>query len=102
MGSPQRDVADQGWLLSAREWALGSALRREQDDGGHAKYCRAHGDRLHRAMVRHLATFTIESFDANGNRREEGGDPLVVAVRGKSVARTRIMDNLDGTCESTA
>ena len=58
---------------------------------------RAFGKGLLEATTRQPAYFTIESFDADGNRKAEGGDSYLVSIRGPSQPRARVTDNGDGT-----
>ena len=59
--------------------------------------CHVHGDGLTKATVRQPATFTIESYDEDNERRGTGGDAFFIAVRGGSKVRARLTDNNDGT-----
>lgn len=69
-----------------------------------ASKCRVTGDGLHIAITRQFASFTIEAFDASGNRRAEGGDAFAVSIKGSSVVSAKIFDNGDGSyvCEHRA
>ena len=71
-----------------------------------ASKCRANGPGLETCIAKQKATFTIESFDAAGERMESGGEPFRVDLRGASVVRARVLDNEDGTytvsCERSA
>ena len=49
------------------------------------------------ACVKKPASFTIEAYDVNGNRRKEGGDPFMVSIRGGSLVRARCEDLGNGT-----
>ena len=62
-----------------------------------ADFCNVHGDGLHEATVRQAAYFWVEAHDAQGNKRDVGGDTFFIAIRGPSQIRARITDNKDGT-----
>ncbi len=59
------------------------------------------GDGLHSAMAGQTASFVIESFDATGARRQQGGDKFAVSLTGAAQVRARVFDEGDGryTCE---
>lgn len=59
------------------------------------------GDGLQSAVVGQLSSFVIESFDATGARRQQGGDKFKVSLTGAAEVRTRVFDEGDGryTCE---
>ena len=62
-----------------------------------ARYCKASGRGLHLAITRKENSFTIHAFDAENKPRDTGGDPFMVAIRGKDMVRARVHDNNDGT-----
>lgn len=72
-----------------------AAPRRSRISGKHVE--KINGVRCMTAMVKQPARFTIEAYDVEGNRREEGGDPFLVAIRGGSIVRARCEDHMDGT-----
>ena len=60
----------------------------------------ASGRGLHTAVVGQLAQFVLTAYDADGQRRETGGDPFTVLVRGvvpPSNLRVRLHDFGNGT-----
>ena len=62
-----------------------------------SKRCKVSGDGLHFAMARKPQAFTIHAFNAAGEPVKRGGDPFVVAVRGASTVRPKVIDNEDGS-----
>jgi len=66
--------------------------------GGDPLFCKAYGPGLESATVGQLAPFTIESFNKNGVRVGDGGDPFVVGVVGPyGPIESNIVDNKNGT-----
>ncbi len=59
--------------------------------------CRLVGKGMEEVTVRKDAYFHIEANDADGRRRDTGGDAFFVYIRGPSKIRARITDNSDGT-----
>ena len=59
------------------------------------------GEGTHSALVGQVATFSIESFDATGTRRQQGGDKFAISLTGAATVRARVFDEGDGryTCE---
>ena len=67
-----------------------------------AARCKVHGEGLAVATTRRVATFTIESFDENGERQTRGGDNFFVSVRGRGErVHARVTDKQEGTYEVT-
>lgn len=62
-----------------------------------ASMCKVHGKGLETAIARKVARFTIESFDAAGNRCTAGGEKFTVTLTGSSVVRARVTDKEDGS-----
>ena len=48
-------------------------------------------------MAKTRATFDIEAYDQNGDKRPVGGDPFSVSVRGAAPVYAKVADNGDGT-----
>lgn len=63
-----------------------------------AQFCKLHGPGLRWPMVRQVATFTIEAYDAAGRRKDVGGDSFFVLIKacGHRV-RARVTDAQDGS-----
>lgn len=96
---------------SLEEHAVDSSTERATSEspgaGGTGTY--ATGPGLHKAVVGSLSQFTIVAVDADGQRRDKGGDEVAVVIRGRSAGdhsqpallRTKLIDRGDGTymCE---
>ena len=55
------------------------------------------GEGVHTAITRTTAHFTIEARDASGERRQAGGDPFLVSIRGTSLVSSTVTDCEDGS-----
>ena len=65
-----------------------------------AAHCVADGRGLHTAIVKQCAQFLITAFDAQGQRRDTGGDAFAVTVHGvrpPASLRVKLHDHANGT-----
>ena len=95
--STRSDPRSAGMVALPETPSANGTARGYRDGWAFARNSRASGSGLHRAMVRKAASFTITAYDFEGKQRTMGGDPFMVAVRGKSMVRARVIDNTDGT-----
>lgn len=84
-------------FAARRSWELAPDEATREKNRAAAEASSADGPGLSTSIVRQLGVFTVVVRDEHGNQRQEGGEPLAVAIRGTSNVRARLTDNNDGT-----